>query len=459
MKTLQNASYYLSFFKTFGRSCSRWSTAGAQQSPGIRVLALLPTWKDKLNLQLEKLSVPDEVKLIEANSPTGEQGTMGNRGFCFTAFMKHCEDMIEKHSIDFILSGRDDTSVVKAALRDKFPHIPGPTLESTLLCYDKYLTRKYTDTDPSPVKYTHLDPENFTSENLKEALEYVGCPAIIKPCVGTASFGVAKVTCLQGMVKQMNIYKKFPASGLGEFLRGRISHDKYSEAFKNGIILEEHVDASATVAIDGFIANNQIIQWPAHDLLYWKSKPSCNKAFLLPSNLDKDVLENVQRRYRDIATRMMGYGYNNDFLSIEFLIQKNGDCKLMEVNPRMFSPLINLYNKCYTNGNPVQALLDFAQNKPIRRPIQVQYGLNSLIVSFNKKPTRLSDLLELNDPSTKDLFTPFFSPDEEVPLPYGDSGSPLAVADFAAPRREDLLPAYHTLCKKVLKKPEWSPED
>ncbi|XP_070581609.1 uncharacterized protein [Ptychodera flava] len=429
------------------------------QASCVNVLALLPTWKDRFNLDLEKLSIPDGLKLFEAVNPSPARGpgTKSSTTFCFTEYLEHCADMIERYSIDFLLSCRDDTSVVKAALCDKFPHIPGPTLEAMMLCHNKYLTRKYADPDPHPIKFTHLDLDDFTLNDLEEALQNVGCPAIMKPCVATSSRGVIKVNCLQDMVTQMNLYKKFPVSGLCEFLKGKISHRKYPEAFKNGVIVEEYVDAAAIVGVEGLIANKRIIPWQVCDVFVWKNRPGCVKASLLPSTLGADVIEKVKIKFRDIAERMISHGYNNDFLAMDIFILKNGHCKLIEINQRMYCTFINLDNQCYTNGNPVRALLDLAQSKPIQRPIKVKYGLNAFITTYNKQPTRLSDLLELNDPSTKYLFTPYFSPDEEVAVPSDDTGIIIAVADFISPRHEDLLPAFYSLCDKVIKKPEWSP--
>ncbi|XP_070580247.1 uncharacterized protein [Ptychodera flava] len=429
-----------------------------KQTSSVNILALLPTWKDKFNLDLKNLSIPDGLNFFEVSIPASI-GSKSSRRFCLTEYTKRCEDMIERHSIDFLLSCRDDTSVVKAALCNKYPHIPGPTLEATLLCHNKYLTRKYADPDPHPIKYAHLDLDSFTDDDLEEALKTVGSPAIIKPCVGTASFGVAKVINLQDIVQQMDLLKTFPASGLSDFLKARIRHDKYPEAFNNGVILEEYVDAAAIVGVEGLIANGQIIPWQVCDVLLWKKQSCCMKGAILPSILDEDVIETVVAKFGDIAERLISHGYNNDFLAMEIFILKNGDVKLGEVNQRMYSPLINLYNRCYTNGNPVQALFNLAQNNPIQRPIKVKYGLNALIKSYNEQPTRLSDLLELNDPNTKDLFTTLYLPDEEVPTSPGDAGIIIAEANFISSCYEDLLPAFYSLCSKVIKKPEWSPRD
>ncbi|XP_077863787.1 uncharacterized protein LOC144348165 [Saccoglossus kowalevskii] len=308
MLRIQRFSHVLSTLNRISAYCflKHRQEKFARQCYSCNVLAVLPAWKDKFNAKLEDIdpALKEQFKIYGAVTPLITKNTTQQQ-LDLDKYTKQCEEIITTKDISIILSFRDVSSLVSAALIDKFPHIKGAHLEPTFLSYNKYLTRKYLDPDPDPIKYAYLDVENICIEKLDKILDYLGRPAFIKPTTGTASFGVAKVMTTSDILKQLDIYKQAQDVKLQTFLNNRLDYVKYPEALQNGAIIEEFISPVATVGIDGCILNGDILQWPIHDIVYWQSKPHCIKGFVLPSNLDENILQKVKTHYKNVASRMM----------------------------------------------------------------------------------------------------------------------------------------------------------
>ncbi|XP_006814180.1 uncharacterized protein LOC102801662 [Saccoglossus kowalevskii] len=128
----------------------------------------------------------------------------------------------------------------------------------------------------------------------------------------------------------------------------------------------------------------------------------------------------------------------------------------MEINARMFSPLLQIYRQCLQNGDPVEALLNMGSNMPVKSPeFKGSYGMNSMITTYTSG--RADELLDYNEVNQVKEIRPLYASTDNVPLPNGDQGTMLAIADITAESYQGVLDKYEEICGRVVKMPQWSP--
>ena len=163
-------------------------------------------------------------------------------------------------------------------------------------------------------------------------------PLILKPPCSTRSEGVVCVkrkkdlkSCLlrESNTEHLEVTSAF----LSKFL----DLDKYSLAKQPIVILEEKIDyGNVTISsADVLCANGEVIPWGIHDNFYWPHKPLSVLGWGCPSQVDSMLQSRIWQVMQTTAGLLKKYGYKDQFLNAEVFVWKNGDVKILELNPRI----------------------------------------------------------------------------------------------------------------------------
>ena len=416
----------------------------------IQVAVLCPIQRDYLACETTKNREEYDFHYLDS-----EQITAGNVGEAFDiiAYIEFCKEYIEQHDIQVVLATHDIPAIIQAILCQQFKHLRGPSIESVLHCLHKFYTRAYLD--PSPIRYTYVDLENFhTYSNVKS----LGFPSFIKPAISATSLFVS-------MLKSYAEFEEKAAVLKEEFSQFRyfnvfadeyIDRAKYPLCFQNTALVEEYVQSPYKITMDGCVFNEQIIFWGLTDNIYFSSKPECFNACIYPSSLPEFIQENIRQSYSQIVHRLIDLGYDNQFVNVEFFVFEDGSLKVMEVNSRVFGQIRPIYVQCLEDGDQFAALIEICcGHRPKTPKPNGLFGGNFYVNTFADDITENLVNFEIADRHPE--FTMNVSPGNYVCGSKRNQGFRLAYIDLVATTVEELYYQADELKRKFLKCPEASP--
>ncbi|XP_077992911.1 uncharacterized protein LOC144446940 [Glandiceps talaboti] len=176
----------------------------------------------------------------------------------------------------------------------------------------------------------------------------------------------------------------------------------------------------------------------------------------LPFEASENLEVQLWAVYDAIVGKAIDKGFNNQFIDVEAFVRPNGDIKIMEVNPRMFAQVIPIYRLCTRNGDPMVALLNLTNSdlKPEPCVWNGQHGFNGYVITF--ATGKAGDLLDFEEAAKFPEISLLCSYGDEI-TNSGEAGANLAFVNIAGSSREDVIRRHLDICKKILKKPEFSP--
>ena len=379
----------------------------------------------------------------------------------FTSLQDYLEDsreIILRKKIDIVLSFSDTGALLKAALAQEFPHLQGPSVESFFLAHHKFYTRCYLD--PSPIPFALLDLASADLDKAcEEALEVVGIPAFFKP----TSYCGASGTCSVGSAEELKHFSKayihsdmytdedVDTQFMVPFYVKNFDVEKYPLAIKSTAIVEKHMGDAAKINADGYVFKGDIFHWSISDNVFSLTKPSYCFGATHPTKLSKSRQQNIWEVFDAIVGRMIDFGYDNEFVNIEFFVLDSGEIMLMEVNPRR-SGNLQVSGMVFTNGDVTAAQLKLAQ------------GINPGIPIPNGKHAFFCYIRTYGSGKAREFYDFSYSyPDllpEVDPNDFidgsGESGTILSRMYLSGDSQQEVLDKYREICSCVLLQQELS---
>ena len=333
----------------------------------IPILVICPRQIDYWNCQT--ISEPEKYEFHFLEAPLELSGLSQN--FDIMKYLERCRQYIHQHDIQVVLATRDIPSLLQAQLSQEFEHLRGPTVESSFLCLHKYYTHQWLDVESSQYAICLLDGEN----DLNEQIERIDIPFpwIMKPCTTACSSSIFKVYNTQEAESAIAFYKKNVRDNLNylsPFFQSYLDTNKYQLINSNTILVEEYIDFPYKCCVDGCVSNGEILIWGIADSHYLASNPECLADFTFPSTLPTSIQEKLNQAYKKIVQKLIEYGFDNQFVDIEFFVSDKGEIKVMEINGRMIPISASLYRQCLNRGDPYTALISIGMGASPKTPTE-----------------------------------------------------------------------------------------
>ena len=366
---------------------------------------------------------------------------------------------MRQKNIEIVLTSGDIATLLKAALVQEFPHLRGPSVESVFLAYNKYYTRCFLD--PLPIPFASID---LTAVNLdqvcEEALQKVGTPAFFKPTTSNGCLGISSITnatelkeFAQSYINSDNFTQEWSdPKFMNPFHSKHINEQKYPLASKPTAIIEKHMgDDVKIINTDGYVFNGKNYHWSISDNLFSRNKPRYSFGAFLPTTLPESVQQKIWNLHDAVVGRMIGFGFNNEFVNVETFLLDSGEVKLMEVNPCLGANLL-ASGEVYTDGNVITAALKLAQGKSPEHPVRNgRCALHGYIRTCGSGKAREF----YNYSYTAPGLIPEEDP-ERVIDGSGESGFIIGRTCLSGDSYEEVMEKYLSVCRHVLLKPELS---
>jgi hypothetical protein len=253
----------------------------------------------------------------------------------------------------------------------------------------------------------------------------------MKPCTTACSSSIFKVFNLREAIDQIKHYDDFISDNLNylvPFLKRYLDVEKYPLISANPILVEEYIDFPYKCCVDGCVSNGEIIIWGISDSHYFAQRPECCADFTLPSTLPHPMQNQLRQAYQKIVQRLITYGFNNQFINIEFFASAQGDLKVMEVNGRMAPVAAPLYRQCLNQGDPYTALIVMGIGHQPREPTPNGFvgGIFYITTLAQDKAKNLLDFEQTNHISNIEIRV---DPEQEI-TGVGLNGFPLATVSL-----------------------------
>lgn len=421
----------------------------------IPILVICPRQIDYLNCQ----NIPEAEK-YEFNFLDAPLELSGfSQDFDMIKYLEKCRQYIKQHDIKVVLATRDIPSLLQAQLSQEFAHLRGPSLESAFLCLHKYYTHQKIDFPSSKYEICLLEKEE-KENNLFEYIKKIDIPFpwMMKPCTGACSSSIFKANNAQEARDGMAFYKDFVVDNLNHlqpFLVAYLDPNKYPLIRSDSILVEEYIDFPYKCCVDGCVSNGEILIWGISDSHYYSTKPECFADYTFPSNLHKSIQEKLNQGYKKIVQKLIEYGFNNQFIDVEFFISDKGEIKVIEINGRMIPISAPLYRQCLNQGDPYTALISIAMGTRPKNPT-----FNGLVGGIFYLTTFAKDIAK--NLFNFELASQFsnvevrVSPEQEI-TEISVSGLTLATVNLVGNSYVEIHDKANNIRRKLLKQSEFSP--
>ncbi|XP_074645959.1 uncharacterized protein LOC141902216 [Tubulanus polymorphus] len=369
-------------------------------------------------------------------------------------FTERCIDIVKSEQITGVLGLRDIAAIISAAICERLPHIPGPSLKSVAIALHKYYTRLYFAKEQGGINYRLLWYDASPTE-IHAVLNQVGFPCFVKPCSGTLSVGAMKIESADDFRGNQQVY---------DALKVKQQWERFNEGFlskvgapcpEDALIVEEFEDFDAFLAVMGLVANGQIINWAMFDLNFWKTDPLLLSSLSYPSKERQDIKEDIWKTFDIVVRRMIDHGFNNQFVFLEIVVMKDGNHKIIEVNHRIATESIPMFRACLDNGDCFDALLKVSQGIVPKAP--TPNGRSMMIGYLSTFATdKVGNLIDLEAMKCHPEVQLWYKPEDQVKYPGGGIGSFLGFVCVSAPTYKEQYDTFLKIAKDVMKQPEYS---
>ena len=418
----------------------------------IPILVICPRQIDYLNCQ----TIPDREKydFHFLDAPLELSGF--SLDFEPMAYLENCRQYIRQYDIQVVLATRDVPSLFQAQLSQEFENLQGASVESVFLCLHKYYTHKLID--PKPIDYAvcKLETDKALSENLEDI--DIPFPWMMKPCTTACSSSIFKVENRQEAENTIAVYKETVLKNLNylsPFFQTYLNSEQYPLITTNPILVEEYIDFPYKCCVDGCVSNGEILIWGISDSHYYTSKPECFADFTFPSTLPEAIQEELKRAYETIVQKLIEYGFDNQFVDVEFFVSDKGEIKVMEINGRMIPISAALYRQCLNQGDPYTALIQIGMGcRPKIPTVNGLVGGIFYITTFGKDMAK--NLLDFEKANGLPNIEMRVTPQQKI-TEIGASGCALATVNLVGNSYAEIHEQANTIRRQLLKQPELSP--
>ncbi len=372
------------------------------------------------------------------------------------AYLERCRQYIRTHNIKVVLATRDIPSLLQARLSQEFEHFNGGSVESAFICLHKYYTHKLIDFVSSQYAVCLLDGKKVLSEYLEEIK--IPFPWMMKPCTTACSSSIFKVSNFQEAENVLRFYQEIIVenlSYLSPFLQNYLNIDKYPLIDSNLILVEEYIDFPYKACVDGCVSKGEILIWGICDSHYFSAKPECFADFTFPSTLPESIQANLKLAYEQIVQQLIEYGFDNQFVDVEFFVSEEGEIKIMEINGRMIPVCASLYRQCLNQGDSYTALIEIGMGCQPKTPtLNGKVGGIFYITTFGEDLAQ--NLFDFEMAHSLPNLEFRVTPEQEI-TEISTSGFALATVNLVGNSYEEIHQQANSLRRQLLKKPELSP--
>ena len=418
----------------------------------IPILVICPRQIDYLNCE----TIPDQEKydFHFLDAPLELSGF--SLDFDPMAYLEKCRQYIRQYKIQVVLATRDVPSLLQAQLSQEFENLRGATVESVFLCLHKYYTHKFIETRPIDYAVCKLETDLETDQTLSEDIEAIDIPFpwIMKPCTTACSSSIFKVGNRQEAENTIALYKEGlldKLNYLSPFLQTYLNSEQYPLITSHPILVEEYIDFPHKCCVDGCVSNGEILIWGISDSHYYPSQPECFADFTFPSTLPEAIQEELKRAYEKIIQRLIEYGFDNQFVDVEFFVSDKGELKVMEINGRMIPISAALYRQCLSHGDPYTALIQIGMGcRPQTPTVNGLVGGIFYITTFAKGIAKnLFDFEIANGLPNIELRV---TPEQEI-TEISASGCALATVNLVGNSYAEIHEQANSIRRQLLKQP------
>ncbi|MDJ1183750.1 ATP-grasp domain-containing protein [Roseofilum casamattae] len=418
----------------------------------ISVLVLCPQTIDRRNCK----AIPDAEKYEFHFLDATLEASGLSPDFDGIKYLEQCRQYIQQHNIQVVLGTRDLPSLLQAQLSREFPHLRGPSLESSFLCLQKYYTHENIDFPSSQYALCRLNESKTVSQYLEEI--EIPFPWIVKPCTAACSSAILKVNNPEEFAKAIAFYREYVVDSLQylpKLLHAHIDSDRYPLIPSDTILVEEYIDYPYKCCVDGCVSHGEILIWSIADNHYYLTYPECFADYTFPSALPQPIQDNLCREYRTIVQQLIECGFDNQFIDVEFFVSDRGTIKLMEINGRMAPTSAFLYRQCLDRGDPYTALIAIGMGDKVKTPTQKPLvGGIFYLTSFARGMAK--DLFDFELAHQFANLEVQVKPEQEI-TEVGASGFTLATMNLVGRSYVEIKEKADRIRRKLLKKPEFSP--
>ena len=170
---------------------------------------------------------------------------------------------------------------------------------------------------------------------------------------------------------------------------------------------------------------------------------------VFPSILPDNIQAKLWDAYDAIAQKLVHFGFNNQFLNMEFFVCKDSDVRLIEVNGRMPSEAIPSYLEILSSGDAIEALLDILCGE---KPQEFEFtGMHSALVYLTTLVSgKLSDIINVAEANSMEYLTLQVKPDDYIKV-VSDTGSLFGYTHIFGDSHEDILKKHKEIWERLLK--------
>ncbi|KAF4696549.1 Carnosine synthase 1 [Perkinsus olseni] len=234
---------------------------------------------------------------------------------------------------------------------------PGPPVAAVELARDKRKTRDVLEAAGWPTTRHRL----VTAESdLREASQYVGFPAVLKPVAGSASVGVQRVDCYEHLVEAFNTVTRSLADMVlvdGIFVHKNDDIDHTVEF--GSFMLEEYLDGSevdVNIVMSDGVATYVCVHDNGPTL-----EPHFNETWdIFPSTLPSDQVAALEGL---AVNSVLAMGFTEGVFHVEAKYTSRGP-RLIEVNARLGGGPLRAQQKIATGVDLVDEVLLIALGLP-----------------------------------------------------------------------------------------------
>ena len=480
-----------------------------EEQDKVKVLCIFPSSVDKQNLLCSEEYKNGRVEFFLMEEGRINYGATSDDTDLHKVFEDCCR-IIEQNNISVVVSTRDVADLVHAKLVERFPSLRGPKLLPCLLACNKYYTRKLLDPDSDRFRFCEFleikcdnvnekfnahDRASGTGSDHKKALwtggntryspahspafqekdfmsaekgqhlralatEFVNrwkinLPIYCKPAIGSGSCYAKLVENVEDALELLQKGPKYLKryTYIGNFFNDSDIVKEYQLEKSNGYLLEHFVnpcDVLTELTLDGFVFDGKIYHWCLTDCFKWSGKPSSICFWSTPSILSQKLQQELWDKYDQIVSRLISYGFDNQFVMIEFFVMKDETIKLIEVNTRMGSIYYLLYQECYSGDDLISAAIKIARGvKPTLPERTGKFGAVCLLKTYEIGKTA-GDILDFGL-CCKEEDIVLFVEEGKIIEDCGEGGFHLGVAYVFGNNLDELKKANLALYRRLFK--------
>lgn len=366
-------------------------------------------------------------------------------------YIKKLERKYQKMSLAGIISNHEQFGTLIAALLAERLGLPGNDPLAIVACQHKYYSRLLQQKIiPEAVpRFAHIAYPLDTQAPIE-----IPFPFFIKPIKATYSVLCKKIENLTQLKQHLkfNYFEELLIRKLVRPFADLMPLLTPMNVNPNGLMIEEIVEGEQ-INLDGYSQDGEIYFLGVIDEVMYPGTQAFMR-FEYPSRAPQQV----QERAMEITTQVLqSINYRHGFFNIEFFYQPTThELKIIEINPRTASQLMNLYERV-DGYNPYDILFSLAVgDTPILKKGQGRFqSAASFIFRHFQKPHNQN---EPSDEHIKQTLTQY--PDANIML-YFKKGASLkrelkwlgsyryAVLNLGGKNRRDLFERFSSVCQQL----------